>query len=145
MMKKLMPLALLFVSVSAFAGEFTVVKSKSPDTMINPGRATFTIHRPTFGDYPRGAYGQTKIKYIEWRRASYPASPDTTAELCFRPTPGREEICEDINSGTFGRVDKFNNMSFWYASDVIIRHKSEAGARNSRPVGMDSVTFHFTY
>lgn len=144
-MKKLMPLALLFVSVSAMAGEFTVVKSKSPDTMVNAGRATFTMHRPTFSDYPRGSYGQTRIKYIEWRRASYPSSPDATAELCFRPTPGRDENCEDITYGTFGRVDKFNNMSFWYASDVIIRHKSKNGPRNSRSVGMDSVIFHFTY
>lgn len=144
-MKKLMPLALLFASVSAMAGDFTVVKSKRPDTMVNPGRATFTMHRPAFSDYPRGAYGQTKIKYIEWRTASYPASPDATAELCFRPTPGKEEICERISSGAFGSSNRFNNMSFWYASDVIIRHRSETGARNSRPVGMDSVIFHFAY
>lgn len=143
-MKKLLPLALLFVSVSAMAGEFSVVKSKSPG-VNRPGPASFTIHRPTFADYPRGAYGQTKIKYIDWSTANYPASPGMTVELCFRATPGRDSDCEVIAPGAFGRSHKFSGQSFWYASDVLIRHQTTAGPSNSRPVGQDSVTFHFTY
>jgi hypothetical protein len=142
MKKKLMPLALLFVSLSGVAAEFSVTKSSTPYP-ISGGARGHSMHKLMSPDYPTGqAMMNAHIKGISWNIASYPQSRGERAELCIS-RGGLSLDCEDIQPGSVGYLPKSEHWP--YTAYILIRHKHESGPSVSRPSGVDSVTFHMSY
>ncbi|SDH42390.1 hypothetical protein [Pseudomonas abietaniphila] len=143
MNKKLLPFALLFVSVSGMAGQASVTKVDTPNRIVLPGGTGLSVY--TIGS--RDMQGQTiaKIDSIEWSTTGYPRSIGEAVELCFR-TYGAGTRCVPIAPNSYGVSYDFNDESFYPGAGVNIRHTTTAGsARNSQPSGQDTVRFNISY
>lgn len=143
-MKKLLPVALMFVSVAASAAEFSVTKSQKPNDIFRTGTAAFSMHRISGTDYPLSAAFRSNLKSIAWTSTFYPQSTGEEASLCNRRTNGAE-ICIPITKGASGSTDYFNNLNFEYAGYFMIKHTQAGGPMRSQPIGNDSLTFHMSY
>lgn len=143
-MKKMLPVALFFISLSGVAAEFTVTTSEIPRAISRPGVDAFSSHYLKALEFPRGVFPSARIKSISWSTAGYPDSTGVTAKLCLG-VAASEEICEDIRSASVGDSSVLNGQLYRYAYGMRIRHSSTGGPRFSRPSGKDSLTITFTY
>lgn len=143
-MKKLLPFALMFVSVAASAADYSVAKSQRPNSIFRTGTAAFSMHRLSVTDYPVNAAFRSNLKSIAWTSTFYPQSTGEKASLCNRRTNGTE-ICIPITQGASGSTDYFNNLTFEYAGYFMIKHTQAGGPMRSQPYGNDSLTFNMSY
>jgi hypothetical protein len=143
-MKKVLPIALLFVSLSGVAAEFTVTTTGRPDVISRPGVGAFSFHRLRAKDFPREAYPSARIKSISWSTTQYPRSTNESAKLCLGISAS-QELCEDIRANASGQSRLLVGQLYQYAYGIWIRHAAEEGPRFSRPSGTDSLTITLTY
>jgi hypothetical protein len=143
-MKKMLPVALFFISLSGVAAEFTVTTSEMPRAISRPGVDAFSSHYLKALEFPRGVFPSARIKSISWSTASYPRSTGEKVKLCLGITL-QEELCENITPNSQGPSNYFNGRLFQYAYGMKFRHSAEGGERFSRPSGRDSLTITFTY
>ncbi|RMO39174.1 hypothetical protein ALQ43_05019 [Pseudomonas savastanoi pv. glycinea] len=144
-MKKLVPLLLLFLSSASQSADYSVTTTRTPTTINGPRHNAFSRHQLRLSDYPRGAANNSRLRKISWTATSFPDSKGERANLCFRTTGVHDIDCVTIIPGAPGSTELFNNLGFSYASDVIIRHNAESGPWQSKPLGAETVTFHLTY
>lgn len=79
MKKKLLPLVLVFVSMSGVAAEFAVTKSATPGSLSRTSGKAISVHRISGTDYPRGSSISAALVGISWNSTSYPQSTGETA------------------------------------------------------------------
>lgn len=141
-MKRLLPAALLFVSVAGVAGEFSYTKSVMPPSIIKPGSGTATsMHTMPFQGYPRGAYGISRLASVSWNTTFFPTNTGETVELCVQTW--RVIDCRPIAPNAAGNTPF--NVPFEISTQVLVRHSTTHGPRGSRPAGRNTVTLHFKY
>lgn len=143
-MRKLLPVALLFVSMSGVAAEFSVTKSMAPFSIYKPGYKGISVHQVMGVDYPRGAKTVSRLKSISWSTTLYPNATDETVELCYLAL-GTVETCRPISPNSSGETKEFNHLPYEYVTRVIIKHSIKSGPLNSKPAGQDSVRFNLSY
>jgi hypothetical protein len=145
MKKKLLPLALMFVSVTGMAGEFSVTKTERPNAIFKSGVKAFSMHRLNNRDYPTGAsMYMSQLVGISFSATSFPQSIGETAEICWKQQDASED-CIPITPGSSGYTNHFNSLTFGYASFMMIKHSQTGGPNRSSPIGSDSITFHVRY
>ncbi|MBC3954849.1 hypothetical protein [Pseudomonas triticifolii] len=144
-MKKLLPVALLFVSVASVAADFSVTTTRTPTSIMGPGHSAFTRHQLRLSEYARGAAMNSRLRGISWSATIFPESTGEEAKICYRRDGVNETACRAITPGERDSTDAFNHLGFSYATDVLIKHKAANGPWKSNPVGPESVTFHLTY
>jgi hypothetical protein len=133
-------LVLMFASVSAMAGEYSVTMVDTPNRITVPGGVGLSVYSIGSRETRRQLSG--KVVSIEWSTTSYPQSVGEEVELCFRVYKG-ETPCVPIAPGTSGISYEFQGESFFPGAGVNIRHKTkEGGQRNSRPSGQDRIKFN---
>jgi hypothetical protein len=143
MKKKLMPLALVFVSLSGVAGEYSVTMADTPNLITIPGGTGLSVYTVRSTDIQSRTLA--KVVSIDWNTTGYPQSIGENVEICFRVLGGRT-ICEPIAPNSSGTVYSFAGQSFYPGAGVNIRHTTQVGgARNSRPSGQDMVRFNLRY
>lgn len=143
MKKKLMPLALVFVSLSGVAADFAITKTATPYSMLGTARG-HSMHRIMGHEYPRGYASRPALVGVSWRATSFPQSVGEKAELCMNGSGGGQD-CIPITPGSSGHTEYFNTQSLVYTDNMIIRHSHESGPMRSQPAGSNSVTFHIRY
>ena len=144
-MKKLLPVALLFVSVASVAADFSVTTTRTPINIMGPGHNAFTRHQLKLSEYPRGAAMSSRLRRPSWSATVFPESTGETAEICYRRGGVHNSHCEPITPGLSGSTELFNKYGYSYATDVLIRHRAEEGPWSSKPLGTESVTFHLSH
>ena len=143
MKKKLLPLALMFVSVTGMAGEFSLTKSKAPHRIIvSPGMGGAAFPIGYMDTRPRTSY---TLESIEWSTTGFPQSVGETVQLCYG-SGGNPDDCDSIAPNSSGTSYRFRGKTFRAGSMAVIRHSSAVGgARNSQPSGEDWVRFNLSY
>ncbi|MFJ5296825.1 hypothetical protein ACIQAL_09900 [Pseudomonas sp. NPDC088368] len=143
MNKKLLPLALVFVSMSGMAGEFSVTKSKMPyRIVVSPGAGGASFPIGYMDTRPRAMY---TLESIDWSTTGFPQSVGERVELCYA-SGSNPDSCEEIAPNSSGTSYRFKGELFRPGSIAVIRHWSAAGgARNSQPSGEDRVRFNLSY
>jgi|GEM_PF-3012674 len=142
-MKKILPLALLFVSVSSVAVDRSWTKTDTPSRMLFSSFATLSNFTPLASELRGKGLGEyPKITSVEWASTYYPGSVGETVELC--QITGKKE-CERIMPDSFGMTRKFNKLTFTNTTFFVIRHAREAGEINTLPAGRERVVVHYTY
>jgi hypothetical protein len=91
-MKKMLPVALFFISLSGVAAEFTVTTSEIPRAISRPGVDAFSSHYLKALEFPRGVFPSARIKSISWSTAGYPDSTGVTAKLCLGSPPQKKYV-----------------------------------------------------
>lgn len=133
-------LVLMFASMSALAGEYSVTMVDTPNRITVPGGTGLSVW--SFGSRETRRQQSGKVLSIEWSTTNYPQSVGEEVELCFRVYRG-ETRCVPIEPGASGINYEFKGESFFPGAGLNIRHTTKAGgARNSRPSGQDKVTFN---
>jgi hypothetical protein len=133
-------LVLMFASVSAMAGEYSVTMVDTPNRITVPGGTGLSVY--SIGSRETRRQQSGKVVSIEWSTTSYPQSVGEEVELCFRVYRG-DTRCVPIEPGTTGINHEFKGESFFPGAGLNIRHTTKAGGvRNSRPSGQDKVTFN---
>ena len=143
MKKKLLPLALVFVSMSGMAADYAITKTATPYSIMGTVRG-HSMHRVMGQDYPRGYRYEPALVGISWNATVFPKSTGVTAELCMN-RQGASENCMPITPGSNGYTQYFNHGVLGYTTNMIIRHTQEGGPARSVPAGSNSVTFHIRY
>lgn len=144
MKRKLLPLALMFVSISGVAAEASVTKTATPNSLSRISGKAISMHRVSGTDYPRGSSMSAALVGVSWSATSYPQSIGEFAELCMK-RQGEQEDCHSITPGSSGFTQVFNNSLLGYASYIMIKHGQTGGPARSLPAGSNSVTFHLSY
>lgn len=143
MIKKLLPLALVVVSMAGVAGEHSVTKSKMPHRIIvSPGIGGASFPIGFVDTRPRSSY---TLDSIQWSTTGFPQSMGETVELCYG-SGGNPDECEAIAPNSSGTTYRFRGKRFGAGSIAVIRHYSSAGTvRNIQPSGEDWVRFNLSY
>ncbi|NBB12522.1 hypothetical protein [Pseudomonas sp. SLFW] len=144
MNKKLLPLALVFVSMSGMAAEMSVTKTGTPGPLSRISGKQTTVHRVGVTDAPATVRRNGAIVGVSWSLASYPQSVGEQVEICMNRL-GAQEDCRFITPGTRGTTHEFDHPVLGYATFITIKHSQKSGPPLSHPVGVDAVTFHIKY
>lgn len=135
-------LVLVFTSMSAMAGQYSVTMVDTPNRIAVPGGVGLSVY--SLGSRETRKQLSGKVVSIEWSTTNFPRSVGEEVELCFRVYLG-ETRCVPIEPGTSGINHEFKGESFFPGAGLHIRHKTKVGGeRNSRPAGQDKVTFNVT-
>lgn len=151
-MKKFLLLALLSVSASSFATDFTIIKTVNPPIMtvysIGSGSSLSQFYLSS-SDFPSGTLGATKTLYsIDWTTASYPIIGGAeTLDLCYyQPYTSSPAGCITVFPNSSGSTTAFNNYRFGNGSSLIITHRVTGTTQNIYyPSGKESVAFKYKY
>jgi hypothetical protein len=148
-MKKMIAVALVFVSVNGFATERFLAKSVTPTRIVlakdGVGLAQFSVMSRDFPE--RHVFLAPKsLKSISWESTYYPDNLNETEKICyFQALSIRPDHCKVIQKNSSGSTEEFNSFIFDRHASVMIKHEVKGGKDRGAPAGMDKIVIHYSY